>query len=224
MNDSTLATPSTRTDLGSGVYSLQQLRSFLGVSGTRKDAERALPWLTEILNPVQHRPRAADYSFSDLISLFVVRELLKRGVRPGAIREAELHLRDQLGTDRPFVSEEIQTDGHHVYFDEQPVSGRIEAADLRGQQVIYLLVKDRLTRVHYRDGTAAYWTPTRNVLVDPRVQFGEPVVTGTRVTTEVLAEAVEHFGLDQASRRLDVPTRAARSAVRFQNKLTALSV
>jgi len=213
----------TRHDLGQGIYSLAELRSFLAFSGERGDAARALPWLTGVLNPVPHTPHAPDYSFSDLISLFVVRELLKKGVRPRAIHTAERELRERWKTDRPFVSDEIKTDGRHVYWNEEPLTGQIEAADLRGQQVMLIAVKERLTKVRYQAGAAAYWTPMSGVLVDPRVQFGEPVVKGTRVTTEVLADAVGHFGLPKAANRLGVPLDAAWSAVTFQKKLSLVS-
>src|SRR4051794_32500080 len=124
---------STRQELGQGVYSLADLRGFLAFSGEPRDAEWARPWLTEVLNPVPHERYQPDYSFSDLISLFVVRELLKRGVKPYRIREAESFLRAKWNTDRPFLSETIQTDGYHVY-GEDPEAEGIEAADFRGQR------------------------------------------------------------------------------------------
>jgi hypothetical protein len=97
-------------------------------------------WLGSVLNPVRRHPRRPDHSFSDLISLFVVSELRRRGVRPAAIREAEAWLRRKWQTDRPFVSEEIQTDGHGIFVDDRPVSGQIESADRHGQQVMRELV------------------------------------------------------------------------------------
>jgi hypothetical protein len=123
----------------------------------------------------------SDYSFSDLISLFVVRELLNKGVTPRTIRMAESYLRRKWKTDRPFVTDEIQTDGRTVFVDDEIVSGQIESADRHGQQVMREVVSDRLARVRYHAGTAESWSPADCVLVDPRVQFGEPVIAGTRV-------------------------------------------
>ena len=210
-----------RQDLGSGVYSLAELRGFLGYYGGAEAAERALPWLTHALNPVEHESRQPDYSFADLISLFVVRELTRRGVLMHRIQAAEAYLRKLWNTDRPFVSDEIQTDGHHVYWDEQPLADSIEVADVHGQRTFLQLVKDQLRHVHYHEGTAVYWTPARYVLVDPRVQFGEPVVEGTRVTTDLLAEAVRRYGLDKTARRFDVAKHAVRSAANFEQQLAA---
>ncbi len=124
-------TESTRGELGQGLYSLGELQAYVAYDGTRNDGARVLTWLTEVLNPVPHRSRQPDYSFSDLISLFVVRELRKRRVPAHRIRDAEAHLRAKWGTDRPFVSERIATDGRHVFCGEEIVSdqpAQIEAA------------------------------------------------------------------------------------------------
>jgi uncharacterized protein (DUF433 family) len=213
---------STRGDLGQGFYSLEDLRSYLGVSGESKDAHRALPWLETVLNPVAHEPRRPDYSFSDLISLFVVRFLLQKGVRPSDIREAEQYLRERWNTDRPFVSDEIKTDGRNVFYRDEVISGQIEAADMRGQQTMREVVKDRLTSVHYSEGAAVLWMPTKHVVLDPRVQFGEPVITGTRLPTEAVAEAVRHFGVEETARRYAISETAVSSAIAFEKRRMAV--
>lgn len=210
---------STRQSLGTGIYSLADLRAYLAYSGAPEDARRALPWLTHVLNPVTHKARSPDYSFSDLISLFVVRELRRKGVSGPDIREAEAYLREKWSTDRPFVSGEIQTDGRAVFVDDELIAGQIESASKRGQQVMRELVKDRLSRVRYDDGSAARWFPTTHVLVDPRVQFGEPIVEGTRVPTEAVAAVARRIGSEGAARRLAIPPAAARSAIAFEEDL-----
>jgi uncharacterized protein (DUF433 family) len=210
---------SARRELGSGVYGLGDLRAYLALSGRQEDASHALSWLTYTLNPVEHQPRNSDYSFSDLISLFVVRELLKKGVHAIDIRKAEDYLRRKWGTDRPYVSDRIQTDGRHVFVDDDLIPGQIESADEQGQQAMIAPIKDYLTRVHYHDGTAAYWTPAPHVLVDPRVQFGEPVVEGTRVPTEAVADVAAILGVRRAAKQLGIPHSAAKAAVTFEQKL-----
>ncbi len=210
-----------RHELGSGIYGLADLRAYLAISGRQEDGRRALPWLTRVLNPVDHKARRPDYSFSDLISLFVVRFLLQKGVEPKDIREAELHLREEWKTDRPFVSDEIKTDGRNVFFRDEVISGQIEAADMRGQETMREMVKDRLTGVHYSDGTAAYWVPLDTVMLDPRIQFGEPVVVGTRLPTETVAEAVRNFGPADAAQRFSISRNAVSAAVTFEQRLAA---
>ena len=179
----------SRGDLESGFYALKDLRAFVAFDGNSTDAARTSQWLRAVLNPVGRRPHHPDYSFGDLISLFVVRELLRKGVAPHTIHDAETWLRKKWKTERPFVSGDIQTDGRGIFVDDDLIAGQIESADRHGQQVLRELVRERLTRVRYHEGVAAYWIPVDGVLVDPRVQFGEPVLAGTRLTTSLISDA-----------------------------------
>jgi uncharacterized protein (DUF433 family) len=225
---------STRGDLGRGVYGLGELQAFVALTGKPEDADNVLLWLRTALNPVDHRARRADYSFSDLISLFVVRELLRRGVRPRAIRSAEDYLRQKWKTDRPFLSERIQTEGKRVYVDgealptgdeggEWALPEQLEAADLRGQQVLREPVKEGLAYVQYDDGLARAWSPAPGVRVDPRIQFGDPVLDGTRVPTETVAAIAASRGLKAAASDLAISIDAAEAAVAFEQKLAGIA-
>jgi uncharacterized protein (DUF433 family) len=212
----------TRGDLGAGVYGLPELRAFVALGGKQKDAEHVLTWLTSILNPVLHRARQADYSFSDLVSLFVVRELLRRGVKPRKIRAAESWLRENEKTDRPFVRQDIKTDGVEVFYRDEIVPAQIEAASRKGQQALREAISDKLTSVNYQDGIAAYWRPAPHVIVDPRVQFGSPVVIGTRIPTDAVYGAVRKLGFDRALRRFDLPAEHLKDAIAFEERIAAL--
>jgi len=111
-----------------------------------------------------------------------------------------------------------------VFTDDDVIKGQIESANKQGQQVMRELVKDRLSHVHYHDGTAAYWTPAARVLVDPRVQFGEPVIAGTRVPTQAVAMTANRLGPQGAAAHLAVPLPDVRAAITFENKLASLNV
>jgi len=213
---------STRGDLGQGLYSLQDLRAYVAYQGTTEDGGRVLSWLGDVLNPVRHKSRQPDYSFSDLVSLFVVRELRRHRVPAHRIRDAENHLRKKWDTDRPFVSERIATDGRHVYAGEEIVSAQpaqIEAASLQGQQTMLVPIRDDLTTVRYVDGEAHLWQPMEHVVLDPRLQFGEPVIAGTRVPVATIAAASRQRPTDEVAETFGVDPAAARAAVGFQRAL-----
>jgi uncharacterized protein (DUF433 family) len=214
---------STRGDLGRGVYALSDLRAFVAFDGTSENGEQVLPWLTHVLNPVRHQAHRPDYSFSDLVSLFVVRELLKKGVRPRVIREAEDFLRQKLDIDRPFVFEDIKTDGLEVFYRDDVIPTQIESASGHGQQVLREAIKDKLTSVRYDDGAAAYWVPTPGVLLDPRVQFGEPVVEGTRVPTSAVANVATNLGLERAALRFSLSSDLVTAAISFEQQIASLN-
>jgi uncharacterized protein (DUF433 family) len=213
---------SRRGQIGQGIYSLAELRTYLAYFGEPEDGDQALHWLGTALNPVAHEARLPDYSFSDLVSLFVVRELTRLGVKPWRIREAEEHMRRVRRTDRPFVSEDIASDGRTVFFaNEEP--GQVESANRGGgQQVNRHVIAPYLKRIRYTDGAAVAWSPTKHILLDPLVQFGDPVVEGTRVPTSAISDIAEVSGVEEAAQRLHVPVRAATAAVQFEQKLEAL--
>jgi uncharacterized protein (DUF433 family)/GNAT superfamily N-acetyltransferase len=211
------------TELGKGLFSLADLRIYMAFSGHREDGDRVLPWLTEILNPVHHQAKRPDYSFGDLVSLFVVRELKKKGVRTRVIRDAEEYLRKKWNTDRPFVSDEIKTDGCGIFVDDELVAGgQIESAERHGQQVMREAVRERLTHVKYDDGTASSWNPTRFVAVDPLVQFGEPVITGTRIPTSSIADMATFASVAQIASDMGVTAKQAKAALNFEQRLAAI--
>lgn len=211
------------TELGQGLYSLASLRAYVSLSGEQADGEYVLDWLTKVLNPVGHTRWRPDYSFSDLISLFVVRELRKKGVQPRHIREAEIYLRKKWKTDRPFVSDEIKTDGCGVFIDDELVAGgQIESAERHGQQVMREAIRERLTHVRYDDGIAANWAPMPYVVVDPRVQFGEPVIEGTRIPTESVLAMTSYAGIEAIAAQLGIGKDQARAALAFERRLTAI--
>jgi uncharacterized protein (DUF433 family) len=211
------------SDLGQGLFSLADLRAYLALSGSGGDSEKALQWLTEVLNPVDHRAKRPDYSFADLISLFVVRELLQKGLRPKTVRDAEAYLRRKWKTARPFVTDGLKTDGCGIYVDDELVAGgQLESADRNGQQVIRETVKERLERVGYDEGLAVWWSPVHHVVVDPRIQFGEPVIKGTRIPTESVMEMAEWATVKQISKEMGISSEQTEAALEFENRrLTA---
>jgi uncharacterized protein (DUF433 family) len=213
-----------RGQIGQGIYSLGDLRTYLAYyAQDRETGDLALRWLSDALNPVDghvaHRP---DYAFDDLISLFVVRELRRLGVKPAAIREAEEYMRRTTGRERPFVHHEVMTDGRHVWMSGD-VPDQVEAASgPRGQQAPRQLIAAYLKNVQYTDDIATTWAPTEHVLVSPLVQFGEPVIHGTRVPTASVAAIAGEAGVEIAASRLDIDPAAARAALRFERDLAAI--
>jgi uncharacterized protein (DUF433 family) len=233
---------STRGDLGTGVYGLSDLRHLLAISdagerpksdllvvphhGRRQREPRwgdAAYWLRTALNPVPHTRWRADYSFSDLISLLVARELMLKGVLLHKVKDAEAWMRNDLSIDRPFVREDIETDGVEVFYLKGKIAGQVEAASLRGQQALVEPIKDRLKSVSYSGGRATRWTPARGVVVDPRVQFGAPTVEGTGIPTEAVAGVASTLGTTEAARRFELSPGAVRQAINFEQRVASLN-
>jgi uncharacterized protein (DUF433 family) len=213
----------TRAELGLGIYSLEDLRVYLAFyAGDVPTGNLALTWLTDALNPIRgHVARRPDYAFADLISLFVVRELRRLGVRPGNIRQAEQHLRRTTGLERPFVHREVMTDGRDVWIVGDDRTQVEAASGPRGQQASHIALRAYLKPVQYTDNIAATWVPVKHVLVSPLIQFGEPVVQGTRVPTSAVADVAAKASAHRAAIRLGIDQEKADAAIAFERQLSA---
>jgi uncharacterized protein (DUF433 family) len=143
-------------------------------------------------------------------------------VKPAKIREAEQHYRATTGVDRPFVHREVMTDGRDVSMLGDEL-GQVEAASgPRGQQASRVALEAYLKAVQYTDNIAATWTPAEHVLLSPRLQFGEPVIAGTRVPTAAVAEIAASAGAARAASRLGIDQEKADAAIAFEQRLAAL--
>ena len=130
--------------------------------------------------------------FEDLISMRVIAILRALGVKWSKIRGAESWLREKTGYPRPFAIERVWTETSDVFAEFH--EGFI-AASRSGQLAFIGLLEQYLVSVHdmifvSRDSVkvADAWRPHEDILINPRVQFGEPCIEGTRIRTRILQE------------------------------------
>lgn len=116
----------------------------------------------------------------------VVSALRAAGVSWPKIRRAETWLRDETRNSRPFATEQLWTERSEVFAEFR---NRLVAASRHGQLAMNM-VEEYLIPVHglrfNESHVAASWEPRDGVLLDPRIQFGAPVVKGTRVPTRAI--------------------------------------
>ena len=175
-----------------GIYGLTELTRFLNLDrNDRLSAPTVARWAQNALAGLEHRTRRRDYSFADLIGMLVVRDLVDLGMRLSEIREAEIYLRQRFGHEHPFLSERLQTDGADVFYDALPsVPDQLTSANRWGQEVFEPTIGSALRGVTYDHSVAAVWEPVEGVYLDPSIQFGEPCVSGTGITTARVAGLV----------------------------------
>lgn len=129
-------------------------------------------------------------TFEDLVSMRVVALLRALGVTWPKIHTAEQWLRQQTGYQRPFAVKRVWTETKDV-FAEFPVG--FIAASRQGQIAFvemfrgYLQPVEDMTFVRHNGvHVAATWTPHPDVIMNPKIQFGEPCIQGTRLPTRML--------------------------------------
>lgn len=160
-------------------------------------------------------------SFHDLISLMVVRRLRDEGVELHSIRSAEEYLRTKWHFPRPYATERILTDGQGVFVALE--HGGYTSADRQGQETLAGVIREILHDVTYDAVTelADCWKRKDGlVALRPDIQFGQPCIVGTRLTTATVAELV-HAGdkPEFVSESYSVPLPQIIAALEFEEDL-----
>lgn len=209
----TIAESPVFADLGAGVYTLPEAARILGRGSEPVSQRQVRYWLKTGLTPPSYE---TDYgkalSFHDLISLEIVRRLRNEGVSLQGIRHLEATLREMYpNRDRPLAYDSFFTDGATIWVrvagDDAP--GVIEVGRYLKQYAWPDGVRTFATEIRFgdNDGGADLWTPTKWVELDPKVQFGTPVVRGTRIPVRTIvanlkvgsvAQVADWYGLTRA--------------------------
>ncbi|MGD0273927.1 MAG: DUF433 domain-containing protein [Gaiellaceae bacterium] len=131
------------------------------------------------------------YSYQDVAEAMVVHELLDRGVTHTQIRRAISATRERWGNDWPLTHAPLaMSEGRLVVEADQ---ARYDIGHRGWQQL--LPSEDDLRRIAsqlHRGGWAARELPElEHIEVDPERLSGRPVIRGTRVPAELVAELAE---------------------------------
>lgn len=206
-----------------GVYGLNEVTRYLSLGQDKALAPSAVArWAQQGLTALEHTPRRSDYSFADLISMLVVRNLVQLGLTLPAIRDAEMFLRQRYGHAHPFVNVRLKTAAADVFYDALPaVADQLTAANRGGQEVLRPAITLALRGVTYERSVAAEWSPAEGVVLNPRIQFGEPCIAETGVTTRQVTELARATPLNEVARVYRVDELSVRRAVDFEEHLAA---
>lgn len=183
--------------IGSGIYTLQEASLYSYVSawklsrwvwGTRKDAPVIEPQLRG-----QHL-----LSFHDLIQAKAIEIARQQGIALKKIRQAIEIARGTYGVTLPLAQKHklLWFDGDlHIQLNGIfQVSGRNQH-QMSEKRIMEPYAKD----LHFdAKGLACMWTPfsrfRRQIVLDPRRQFGQPLVENTGYRADVLATAYHAEG------------------------------
>lgn len=206
--------------IGIGLYTLPETALLLG-----RHVNTVRSWVQKGLAPAPVHLAFGDttiLSFHDLISLMVVRWLTDEGVHLSRVRQAETYLRTEWGRLRPFATEHVRTDGRDVFVALE--SSGYTAANRWGQEGFAGLLRDTLRDVSYgaRNELATAWSPHTHVSLRPDIQFGQPCIVGTRVTTRTVAELVAAGdGIEFVADSYSIDSDKVEAALDFEEGLTA---
>jgi uncharacterized protein (DUF433 family) len=167
--------------------------------------------------------------FHDLLELRTVARFVDHGVSLRVIRATIDVAREYLGA-YPLQSRRFVTDGRKIFMEAVERSGEDpKLLDIRGRQfAIDAVIRPSLIDgIEYsNDSRALRWFPVpkkRLIVLDPRVQFGEPIVAETGIPTDTLASAYRAEGesAERVARLYRVTPQAVKAAVAFEHRLAA---
>jgi uncharacterized protein (DUF433 family) len=129
-------------------------------------------------------------SFMDLVEVIAIGKLRQRGLSLRRIRQVNEYCQLALNRDRPLVTETFKTDGREVFVKAQG-GFLLDVLHGRGTQAWDEVLDPFLETLDYEDELARRWWPrgkNEPIVVDPDYGFGLPVVSGSGVRTEIVAE------------------------------------
>jgi uncharacterized protein (DUF433 family)/DNA-binding transcriptional MerR regulator len=134
-----------------------------------------------------------DLTFADLIEVLFVRAFLDQGCSMRTIRRAADVARELFNHPRPFSLKKLETDGYRIFTRISPDAASEDKEALlelaKNQHVFAQVVRPHIRKLDYEDDIAARWWPMGHgqpIVVDPKRQFGQPIVAKAAVPTRVL--------------------------------------
>jgi uncharacterized protein (DUF433 family) len=135
-------------------------------------------------------------SYTNLVEIFVLSSLRrKHRIDLHKIRVAIRSLENQFGSRHPLAEHRFETNGIDIFVEKY---GQLINVGRDGQLAMRQVLHNYLTRVeHDPSGKAARLYPfirlngteqPKNIVINPYVSFGKPVITGTGLPTRVVAE------------------------------------
>ena len=168
------------------------LRAWVAGMSYGSDVERK--FFKPVMQPAAKSP--VGLSFINLIEAHVLGAIRrKHRVNMPAVRRSVDFLKNKLGSAHPLADHKFETNGIDLFISHY---GQFISVSQGGQLAVRELLQAHLRRVERDDqGIPIRLYPftrmgspdePKNIVIDPFISFGRAVITGTGVTTELVAE------------------------------------
>jgi len=130
-------------------------------------------------------------SFLDLLEVVVIARMKRVGFSLGQVRQIVINCRQLLDLQRPLVQARFKTDGQQIFVEQG--DKLIEVGRRKRMTAWSEILAPFLQELDYAGEWADRWWPLGRenlIVVDPEYGFGQPVIEGTGVRTEMILERV----------------------------------
>jgi len=175
-------------------------------------------WQGEI-KPIENK---LALSFRDLLELRFVDAFIRAGVSWKTMRRAHGRAQEELKTTHPFCSNRISTDGKNILMRQAKEDGDEALLNLVTQQREFKRIVQDFLKVEFSGDDIVWWPlgKGRQIIVDPRRNFGQPTVAKSGVPAITLARSVKaNSSVDVVARWYEVQRDEVCDAVEFEELL-----
>jgi uncharacterized protein (DUF433 family) len=223
--------------LSTGIYTVPEAARLTRVSSgrirrwlkgynfrTKKKEHRSDPVWQGQLEPID---RSLALGFLDLIEIRFVDAFLKAGISWAILRQAHERGVEMFKNNHPFCTQGFVTDGLEIFVELQKETGEGSLLGVVSSQHSFVqVIKPFLKELEFsQDKTLLFWRPTTTkklIVLDPKRNFGRPIVFRRGVPTEILERAVKACGsVKEVSRWYEVSEAEIEDAVEFEQRLAA---
>ncbi|MBI2421495.1 MAG: DUF433 domain-containing protein [Candidatus Hydrogenedentes bacterium] len=212
--------------LGAGAYAIPEAARYLKIGAGRlrswfvADTQKQSAFLADF-KPIEG---CTAISFYDLVDSQVAVQLRGMNISMQRIRRVYNAMKAGFGLRHPFCSELLFTDGKDLFLKSAQAVEDASFIDILTRQHYFTeVLTPFLGHIDYDHavGMAQRWHIFPNVVIDPRVFFGKPVIEGSRISTYTLAREYIANGNDSdiVADLYDVSSLQVLSAFEFERDM-----
>ena len=131
------------------------------------------------------RGKEVALTFLDLVSLRLIAVFRAYGIPSREIRTTHHTLQAKRGWAHPFAMEPIWVSGLRMYIREDNIPIQVTRWQ-PALDFVELFVGPMHNMAFGEDKQATKWEPDEDILLNPKISFGEPCLKGTRIATQTL--------------------------------------
>lgn len=219
-----------KQQLGSGIYTIRDISNFLFIP-----KYKVRRYLNEYWNErsgkkffnetyswsVDNKIKAVN--FYTLIELYTCFHLQNLGVSPKEILKSRAAMIKDLNIPYPFASDKILSDGKRIWFE---FKDSIVKADGSKQTEFVEFIREFANKIEFNSNKIAgkFWPAGKqsDVVINPRNQFGQPILNGTNINAEVIFSMYESGEpIDAIGILFDITGKQVNDAISFYKKAAA---
>ena len=184
-------------------------------------------------SPVVHRGKTADTqyaTFLDLIEMYFVKQFVDSSYNLSLqkMRQALDEAKRLLGGHHHFAQQRFWTDGNNIYLELRDIAESMMQLLSGRQYVIAPIIKESAHHIEFNDRTkfAERWYPLGDkepVVIDPRISFGAPTITGRRIETANIYDLYlgEGSNIKRVCSWMGLSEPEVKAAVKYEEILAA---